>query len=99
MFRDDETEWPLRRIVQRAGLRHAGWHVLRHTFCSHLAMRGAAPAAIQALAGHESFDTTRRYLHLAPVMLRDTVLLSEGQGATERNAAGQRGTTEEVTAN
>jgi len=28
--------WPLKR----AGLREIGWHVLRHTFASHLAMRG-----------------------------------------------------------
>ena len=27
-------------------------HVLRHTFCSHLAMRGAPTRAVQELAGH-----------------------------------------------
>jgi site-specific recombinase XerD len=46
-----------------------GWrrlHKLRHTFCSHLAMRGAAPKAIQELAGHESLTTTLRYMHLSP---------------------------------
>jgi integrase len=48
---------------------------VRHTFCSHLAMRGAAPVAIQMLAGHESSETTKRYLHLAPVTLRETVKL------------------------
>jgi integrase len=73
------TEWPLRRMCKRAGLRTIGWHALRHTFCSHLAMRGAAPTAIQELAGHESFETTKRYLHLAPVMLRETVKLLEGR--------------------
>jgi len=26
--------------LKRAGLREIGWHVLRHTFASHLAMRG-----------------------------------------------------------
>ncbi|HEY4184696.1 MAG TPA: site-specific integrase, partial [Polyangia bacterium] len=41
----------LRTICKRAGLRIVGAHVLRHTFCSHLPMRGAAPKAIQELAG------------------------------------------------
>jgi site-specific recombinase XerD len=72
-----ELRNPLRRTCERAGLRKVAWHVLRHTFCSHLAMRGAAPAAIQALAGHQSVTTTMRYMHLAPVVLRETVKLLE----------------------
>jgi site-specific recombinase XerD len=36
-----------------AGVKPTGnFHILRHTFCSHLAMRGAVPKAIQELAGH-----------------------------------------------
>jgi len=31
----------VRRAARRANLRHVGVHVLRHTFCSHLSMRGA----------------------------------------------------------
>jgi integrase len=41
-------------------------HILRHTFCSHLAVRGAPAKAIQELAGHESLSTTLRYMHLSP---------------------------------
>ncbi|MFL5345758.1 MAG: tyrosine-type recombinase/integrase [Hyalangium sp.] len=41
-------------------------HVLRHTFCSRLAMRGAPAKAIQELAGHENLSTTQRYMHLSP---------------------------------
>ena len=36
----------------------AGVHILRHTFCSHLAMQGAPARAIQELAGHQ--DWARR---------------------------------------
>jgi integrase len=45
------------------------WHSLRHTFCSHLAMRGATPMAIKELAGHSELTTTLRYMHLAPAEL------------------------------
>jgi site-specific recombinase XerD len=41
-------------------------HVLRHSFCSHLAMRGAPAKAIQELAGHADLATTMRYMHLSP---------------------------------
>ncbi len=38
-------------------------HSLRHGFATYLAERGASPAAIQILLGHESLDTTTRYVH------------------------------------
>lgn len=44
----------------------AGIHILRHTFCSHLAMKGASMMAIKELAGHVSLTTTQKYMHLAP---------------------------------
>jgi len=50
---------------------HGGLHILRHTFCSHLAMRGAPALSIQRLAGHEDLGTTLGCMHLA-------------QGETER---------------
>jgi integrase len=40
-----------RRAAQRAGLFNNGPHMLRDTFCSHLAMRCAPARAIQELAG------------------------------------------------
>lgn len=39
-------------------------HILRHTFCSHLAMRGAPMTTIQKLAGHATLTQTMRYAHL-----------------------------------
>ena len=50
-FTQSAFEAALRYACKRAGLRPIGTHVLRHTFCSHLAMRGAAPKAIQELRG------------------------------------------------
>jgi integrase len=84
------------RACRRAGLRRIGWHVLRHTFCSHLAMRGASPKAIQELAGHTTLAVTLRYMHLAPGVLKDAIGLLSGHGrATGEVPAGK---TEEPTA-
>jgi site-specific recombinase XerD len=47
----------VRRVARRAQVK-PGVHILRHTFCSHLAMRGAPARAIQELAGHQ--DRRRR---------------------------------------
>ncbi len=38
-------------------------HSLRHGFATYMAEQGANPAAIQILLGHESLDTTTRYVH------------------------------------
>jgi site-specific recombinase XerD len=52
-------------------------HILRHTFCSHLAMRGAPARAIQELAGHQDLATTQRYMHLSPAALDAAIRLLE----------------------
>lgn len=54
------------RVQRAAGFKTGRDHILRHTFCSHLAMRGAPEIAIKELAGHQSARTTWRYMHLAP---------------------------------
>lgn len=38
-------------------------HTLRHSFATFMAEKGANPAAIQILLGHESLETTTRYVH------------------------------------
>ncbi len=38
-------------------------HTIRHAFATYLAESGASPAAIQILLGHESLDTTTRYVN------------------------------------
>lgn len=38
-------------------------HSLRHGFATYLAERGASPGAIQRLLGHESLQTTSKYVH------------------------------------
>ena len=65
----------MRRVSRRAGLANTGVHVLRYTFCSHLAMRGAPARAIQELAGHRDLSTTQRYMHLSPAAFEGAIRL------------------------
>lgn len=65
----------LRRFCIQANLRPIGWHVLRHTFASHLAMSGVSIKVIQELLGHSDVRTTMRYAHLGPSSLHDAVQL------------------------
>ena len=82
ILRDDGTPaskrvvdgW-LYRAQQAAGMAKKGPHILRHTFCSRLALRGATPKAIKELAGHVHSSTTDRYLHLAPSALKTAIEL------------------------
>jgi integrase len=60
--------------ARRANVR-PGVHILRHTLCSHLAMRGAPARAIQELAGHQDLDTTQQYMHLSPAALDSAIRL------------------------
>jgi site-specific recombinase XerD len=75
----------MRRTAGRANVK-PGIHILRHTFCSHLAMRGAPARAIQELAGHQDLGTTQRYMHLSPAALDAAIRLLETGTDTSRVA-------------
>ncbi len=47
-------------------------HSLRHGFATYLAESGANPAAIQILLGHESLETTTRYVHASDRYAEET---------------------------
>jgi integrase len=67
----------VRRAARTAKVLHETVHVLRHTFCSHLAMKGAPARAIQELAGHQDLSTTQRYMHLSPAAIEGAIRLLE----------------------
>lgn len=54
--------------------------MLRHTFCSHLAMRGASAKQIQELAGHQDLATTQRYMHVGPTAIESAIRLLDAPG-------------------
>jgi integrase len=64
----------MKLAARRSGCR-AGVHILRHSFCSHLAMRGAPAKAIQELVGHKDLSMTLRYMHLSPASLETAIRL------------------------
>ena len=48
-------------------------HSLRHGFATYLAEQGASPVALQVLLGHESLNTTTRYVHSSEKFAEETV--------------------------
>ncbi|MFL5347970.1 MAG: tyrosine-type recombinase/integrase [Hyalangium sp.] len=69
---------------KRAGLKVTGaLHILRHTLCSHLAMRGVPPLSIKELVGHRSLRTMMRYMHLGKGEKHRAIqMLEEGRDAS-----------------
>ena len=63
----------LGRVMRRAGLKGVTLHTLRHTFASQLVMAGVPLRDVQELMGHQSYDTTLRYAHLAPDHVKQQV--------------------------
>src|SRR5437016_4155910 len=81
-------DW-IKRAARRAKVEHDGVHVLRHTFCSHLAMRGAPARAIQELAGHQDLGTTQRYMHLSPSAIDGAIRLLDRAGPAQAGHYGR----------
>jgi len=52
------------RVIRKRFGKHVYPHLMRHTFAVHLLQGGAGLRHVQALLGHESPDTTSRYLGL-----------------------------------
>jgi integrase len=81
--RGDGNAWaeqlrPMREACARAGIVPAvGFHVLRHTHASILAMRAVPMAVIARQLGHaDTHMTEKHYAHLAPNYVADTIRAS-----------------------
>lgn len=72
-MKQNEVKHPMWRALKRASLAADQWHICRHTYCSHLVMKGVHLVAVMQLAGHSSFSMTLRYAHLAPSIHADAV--------------------------
>jgi integrase len=83
VFYDQEGR-PYKRIVKgfrqackRAGIKDFRFHDLRHTFASHLVMRGVQLRTVQELLGHKTGQMTLRYTHLSTPHLQEAVSILE----------------------
>lgn len=54
------------KIIKKLGLKGVTIHTLRHTFASHLIMKGVDLRTVGEFLGHSSTKTTEIYSHLAP---------------------------------
>jgi len=73
-----QISYLIERLYTRAGIRSripagAMVHALRHSFATDALQAGADVVELQALLGHASLDTTRRYLDATAEGLRDVI--------------------------
>ena len=62
----------LAKVLRKLGI-EGNIHRFRHTFASHLVMKGEPLYNVSKLLGHTNIDMTQKYAHLAPESLRKTV--------------------------
>ncbi len=81
MAREDGAAWgsshqlrPMKEACLGARIKPAGFHILRHTYASLLAMSGAPLNVIAKNLGHaDTRMCERHYAHLAPSYLAETI--------------------------
>ena len=78
------------QIYKKAGIEGANLHTLRHTFASHLIMKGVDARTVQEYLGHSSLQITEKYSHLSKSHKREAinVLSFLGQGETKLKQIG-----------
>ncbi len=53
----------IRRLARKVGLVRCYPHLFRHTFASIFIAKGGAAPVLKGIMGHESFQTTEKYIH------------------------------------
>lgn len=75
LFRFKKRSWPsqkFKKCVRKAGLKDSyRFHDLRHTYGSHMAMRGKNVLTIKELMRHKDISSTMKYAKLSPEHLKE----------------------------
>ena len=72
---------------RRAGIEDFRFHDLRHTFASHMVMRGASLKEVQEILGHHSLTMTTRYAYLSQEHKKQAVNPLSGMTAPKTPAS------------
>jgi len=75
VFSSKHLNAQLERACKSVGLRRVTCHVLRHSYASTLAMKGAPIIVIQRLLGHTDIKVTMRYAHISKSSLAEVIEL------------------------
>jgi integrase len=72
--------------LKRAGIEDFRFHDLRHTFASHMIMKGGSLKEVQEILGHKTMTMTLRYAHLSQEHKKKAVNLLNGLTASNTPA-------------
>jgi len=61
-------------LIRLADIKHATIHTMRHTFASHLVMKGVSIRTVQELLGHSSISVTEMVSHLSAGFKKKTLI-------------------------
>lgn len=78
-YLSESIERPVTAACAAAGLRRITHYDLRHTYASHLRLKGVPLEDIRDLLGHESITMTLRYAHVSDERLHQAARTLEGK--------------------
>jgi len=83
----ERVDGAFKNALDKAGIEDFRFKDLRHTFASHVLMRGGTLKDVQELLGHKNMSMTMRYAHLSQEHKNKAVNLLNGLTAPAKKPA------------